>query len=344
MSLWTWTGAGANSLPWLRLQDKSRARLGVCARPSRQRGQPPIMAQVNDGTAGEPIKKLASDGKAAAAAAPPPSFARQLSFWPAIAILLPVMVALTWVSCYMHYTLPQPRAELYLPTSSSSSNGSSSPGLQAVFSEHEAMRYIHALATHEDGSPRYRIVGTEEMVLTEQYLLREIERIRDQVVEKMPLGLHQIEIWHQVRRVCRVRWAGGRARLESRALTLTLTLTATARQRGSGEHLFRRFRSLTGWRDVRAYTDGPPFFFFPLHVRAACRLPRQADLEEICRHYKHHRPTLRRHCGFESQRRTRQRSHRLDIAQPRSGRRLDWRRYHARGIEGHGNDGETIDK
>ncbi|ORY69282.1 hypothetical protein BCR35DRAFT_319080 [Leucosporidium creatinivorum] len=45
--------------------------------------------------------------------------------------------------------------------------------------------------------PRYRIVGTPEMVETEQYLLKEIERIREEVVARMG-DLHQIEIWHQI--------------------------------------------------------------------------------------------------------------------------------------------------
>jgi hypothetical protein len=73
-------------------------------------------------------------------------------------------------------------------------------GTTPVFSEKEALRYVHDLATHEDGSPRYRIVGTEEMVLTEEYLLKEVDRVRQLVVERMPAGLHQIEVWHQVRR------------------------------------------------------------------------------------------------------------------------------------------------
>ncbi|KAK4055194.1 hypothetical protein OIV83_000474 [Microbotryomycetes sp. JL201] len=124
---------------------------------------------------------------AAAVARTRSSSARQpLSFWPSLLIVLPVIVALGWLSAHLHYSLPEPGTELF------SANGS-----QAVFSEHQALKYINDLAVHSDGSPRYRIVGTEEMVITEKYIIDQVERIRREVVAKMG-DFHQIEVWHQV--------------------------------------------------------------------------------------------------------------------------------------------------
>lgn len=111
----------------------------------------------------------------------------QLSLLPSLIILGPILLALAYLSLHLHYTLPTPQAALFTPD-----------GLIPQFSETEAMKYINALATHEDGEPRYRIVGTPEMVETERYLVREVERIREEVVARTG-GLHQIEVFHQVR-------------------------------------------------------------------------------------------------------------------------------------------------
>lgn len=59
------------------------------------------------------------------------------------------------------------------------------------------MRYINDLALYPDGQPRYRIVGTEEMVLTEKYLVSVLERIKEEV-DRTEGITSQIEIWHQV--------------------------------------------------------------------------------------------------------------------------------------------------
>lgn len=135
---------------------------------------------------GQPIKQLAAEqGRAGAIRTSKGS--KQLAFGPATALLLPVILFLGWLSAHLHYSLPTPQQDLFL-----------ADGITPVFSEREALRYINDLATHEDGSPRYRIVGTKEMVLTEEYLLKEVDRIRQEVVARMPAGLHQIEVWHQV--------------------------------------------------------------------------------------------------------------------------------------------------
>lgn len=137
---------------------------------------------------GEPVKKLAV----------PDSRRRQLGFWPSIMLLLPAIIALGSLSVHWHYTLPAPVQDLVAPD-----------GQTAQFCERQAMQYINDLATHEDGSPRYRIVGTEEMVATEKYIVSQVERIRNEVVAQMG-DYHQIEIWHQVNQDCMLLPGGSR--------------------------------------------------------------------------------------------------------------------------------------
>ncbi len=86
---------------------------------------------------------------------------------------------------HLHYKLPTPNTSPY-----------AADGITPIFDEAQAMRYIHDLAEYEDGSPRYRIVGTEEMVLTETYLLGVLERMKEEVA-RTPGNPNQIEIWHQ---------------------------------------------------------------------------------------------------------------------------------------------------
>ena len=59
------------------------------------------------------------------------------------------------------------------------------------------MSYIRDLALYPDGSARYRIVGTQEMVETEKYLISVIERLKEEVTRATG-NTHQIEVWHQV--------------------------------------------------------------------------------------------------------------------------------------------------
>lgn len=51
---------------------------------------------------------------------------------------------------------------------------------------------------YPDGNPRYRIVGTEAMLDSEEYLMEEINKIKREVELKMPGGFHQIEVFHQI--------------------------------------------------------------------------------------------------------------------------------------------------
>jgi hypothetical protein len=62
------------------------------------------------------------------------------------------------------------------------------------------MKYIKDLASYNDeaSTPRYRIVGTKEMQITDEYLLNAIDRIKQEMVEVHPEGGMQIEIWHQI--------------------------------------------------------------------------------------------------------------------------------------------------
>ncbi|KAM0793486.1 hypothetical protein ACM66B_000927 [Microbotryomycetes sp. NB124-2] len=126
------------------------------------------------------------DSASTVARARPRPLSRRLPFWQSLSIVLPFVLLLGWLSAHLHYTLPTPRTELF------SANGS-----QALFSEQQALQYINDLAVYPDGQPRYRIVGTEEMVKTEQYIVEQVERIRSEVVAKMG-DFHQIEVWHQI--------------------------------------------------------------------------------------------------------------------------------------------------
>lgn len=121
-------------------------------------------------------------------AAAAPSRSTRWSFLPSVAVLLPFLLGLILFSASLHYSLPTPQQELFAPD-----------GITPVFSENQALRYIYDLSTHEDGTPKYRIVGTEEMIETERYLLAAIEKIKEETALKMG-GLHQVEVWHQVRR------------------------------------------------------------------------------------------------------------------------------------------------
>lgn len=134
--------------------------------------------------------------------------AKPWGLWRALTILLPLWTSLSLLSAvrpllshvlsssaitdftlqiqHLHYTLPTPKTSPY-----------AADGLTPQFDESAAMRYIVDMAMYADGTPRYRIVGTEEMVLTEQYLLGVLERIKEQVDRTTAAG-HEIEIWHQV--------------------------------------------------------------------------------------------------------------------------------------------------
>lgn len=108
---------------------------------------------------------------------------KQWPFWPSFLVLFPILVGLTLTSSHLHYTLPKPQGALY------------KDGV-AVFSEAQAMKYIYALSQHEgSGYPKYRIVGTEEMVEGEKYIMDVVEKIK---AETALAGVHEVEIWHQV--------------------------------------------------------------------------------------------------------------------------------------------------
>lgn len=111
-----------------------------------------------------------------------------LPFLPSLLLLLPLLSILSYTSYTLHYTLPTPLPP-HDPTT-----------LAPQFSELEAMKYVQDLAVHSgDGAPRYRIVGTEEMVETERYLLGKVEGIKS-LVESQGFGQEvEIEVWHQVR-------------------------------------------------------------------------------------------------------------------------------------------------
>lgn len=141
---------------------------------------------------GEPVTVKAT---LATRAPPPPLSAstrrslyppKQWSFFAFASLVLPLIFALGYISVHLHYELPEPRVEQF------------SPAGQPTFSEVSAMRYIRDLAAYADGTPKYRIVGTKEMVETDKYILDEIAAIREQVVRQHPEGGMQIEVFHQV--------------------------------------------------------------------------------------------------------------------------------------------------
>ncbi|GAA5843912.1 hypothetical protein JCM11251_002246 [Rhodosporidiobolus azoricus] len=115
---------------------------------------------------------------------------RQWRLLPSLLVLLPLLFALAYTSVHLHYTLPTPSTSEFTILE----NGTAIP----IFSELRAMRYITDLSEYEDGTPRYRIVGTKEMVQTDEYLLARIEEIKAEMVRRHPEGGMQIEVWHQV--------------------------------------------------------------------------------------------------------------------------------------------------
>jgi hypothetical protein len=122
--------------------------------------------------------------------APSAPVSRQWGFLSSALLLTPYLLALGFLSTYLHYNLPTPQQALF------SADGT------PIFSEKQAMVYLHDMSTWPDGTSKYRIVGTEEMVETEVYLLDAIEGIKREVMAKMG-GLHEIEVWHQVSRASR---------------------------------------------------------------------------------------------------------------------------------------------
>ncbi|BGP28517.1 hypothetical protein JCM10296v2_000252 [Rhodotorula toruloides] len=124
--------------------------------------------------------------KTAPSTPPRASPSKQWSLLPSLAVILPLLALFTYVSVHLHYALPEPQHALF------------SPDGTPVFSESKAMRYIHDLAAYGDGTPRYRIVGTKEMVETDNYLLDKIAEIREEVVQRHPNGGMQVEVWHQI--------------------------------------------------------------------------------------------------------------------------------------------------
>ena len=111
---------------------------------------------------------------------------KQWSFFAFASLVLPLIFTLGYISVHLHYELPTPRVEQF------------SLAGQPTFSEVAAMRYIRDLAAYADGTPKYRIVGTKEMVETDNYILDEIAAIREQVVRQHPDGGMQVEVFHQV--------------------------------------------------------------------------------------------------------------------------------------------------
>lgn len=112
--------------------------------------------------------------------------ARKWGFAASAALIVPFVLLAGFISAHLHYTLPTPQLEQYLPDGT------------PVFSEKAAFSYVSDLSTHADGTPKYRIVGTHEMVETDEYILAAVKRIREDVVLNGEEGLHQIEIWYQV--------------------------------------------------------------------------------------------------------------------------------------------------
>ncbi|GAA5932298.1 hypothetical protein JCM1841_005187 [Sporobolomyces salmonicolor] len=114
-----------------------------------------------------------------------PRTPRQWRLFPSLVVLLPLLGLVGWTSVHLHYKLPTPQPRLF------SSKGT------PIFSEVHAMSYVRDLATYQDGTPRYRIVGTKEMVQTDEYLLAKVEEIKAEMVDAHPDGDMQIEVWHQ---------------------------------------------------------------------------------------------------------------------------------------------------
>ncbi|GAA6002746.1 hypothetical protein JCM10207_007655 [Rhodosporidiobolus poonsookiae] len=117
---------------------------------------------------------------------PPSSRRKQWTLLPSLLVLLPILALLTYASVHLHYKLPEPNIAAFNDNDT------------AIFSETLAMGYIRDLAAYADDTPRYRIVGTKEMVQTDEYLLARIEDIKQEMVRVHPDGGMQIEVFHQV--------------------------------------------------------------------------------------------------------------------------------------------------
>ncbi|GAA6040391.1 hypothetical protein JCM8097_007592 [Rhodosporidiobolus ruineniae] len=135
----------------------------------------------------DPAVVVASSSSSPAPARQPRSSHKQWSTLPALAVLLPILALFTYLSVTLHYTLPTP-----------SHTSFAEDGVTPIFNEARAMGYIQDLAAYADGTPRYRIVGTKEMVQTDEYLLDRIAEIREEMVRRHPEGGMQIEVWHQI--------------------------------------------------------------------------------------------------------------------------------------------------
>ncbi|GAA6059342.1 hypothetical protein JCM10212_003240 [Sporobolomyces blumeae] len=114
---------------------------------------------------------------------------KQWGLAPTLLLLVPLLGLLVRTSLQLHYDLPEPAIAEYDPRTG-----------KPQFSESRAMSYIRDLSSYDDGqqTPRYRIVGTKEMVRTDEYLLERVDIIRREMVERHPEGGMQIEVWHQV--------------------------------------------------------------------------------------------------------------------------------------------------
>ncbi|GAA5957518.1 hypothetical protein JCM3765_001166 [Sporobolomyces pararoseus] len=123
-----------------------------------------------------------------------PTSSTILSLSSSLLILLPILTLLTYTSVHLHYALPEPRSQ--------ESDLSSNPP-KPLFSEKRAMKYIKDLASYNDetSTPRYRIVGTKEMQNTDQYLLQQIEEIKQEIQQTQSVGGAQapreLEVWYQ---------------------------------------------------------------------------------------------------------------------------------------------------
>jgi hypothetical protein len=118
----------------------------------------------------------------------------------ALLLLGPFLAVLAFIAGKLHYHLPVPSTALR-----DAATG------QPCFSESRALEVVHHLAD----TIGYRIVGTQEMVQSEAYLLGVVEDIKGQLDSSDLQGFHevclfsislyfsancassQIEIWHQ---------------------------------------------------------------------------------------------------------------------------------------------------
>ncbi|BGP44460.1 hypothetical protein JCM10450v2_000274 [Rhodotorula kratochvilovae] len=159
----------------------------MATNPDRAATPPAAVAPREDGAVAVPSPpRILAEAKAR------PSRTAQLArtpkpwpFLPSLLVLLPITLLFAWTSIHLHYQLPTPNHALFSP------NGT------PIFSEGHAMRYIKDLASYGDGTPRYRILGTREMIETDEYILAKVREIREDVVQHHPTGGMQLEVWHQ---------------------------------------------------------------------------------------------------------------------------------------------------